>query len=49
MPGWEQGDWRNEDLCKFSESNLKNNMGLEFYDLSHPGALGSRAGPTSRM
>ena len=41
MAGWEEGDWRNEDLCKFEESNLKNNMGLEMYD-SKP-SLGTRA------
>ena len=36
MPGWEEGDWRDESLCQFKESNLLNAMGLEFYDLSHP-------------
>ena len=40
MPGWEEGDWRDESLCKFEESNLLNKMGLEFYDLSHPWGLG---------
>jgi len=45
MPGWEQGDWRDERLCHFEESNLKNNMGLEFYDLSHPWGLGQPCWP----
>ena len=36
MPGWEEGDWRDESLCQFKESALLNAMGLEFYDLSHP-------------
>ena len=40
MSGWEEGDWRNEELCQFKESNLNNNIGLEFYDLSHPWGLG---------
>lgn len=29
MPGWEEGDWRDESLCQFKESNLLNAMGLE--------------------
>jgi hypothetical protein len=45
MPGWENGDWRDESLCRFSESNLQNNMGLEFYDLSHPWGLGQPCWP----
>src|SRR5580700_12198720 len=45
MSGWEQGDWRNEDLCKFEESNLQNKMGIEFYDLSHPWGLGQPCWP----
>ena len=24
MSGWEEGDWRNEELCQFKESNLNN-------------------------
>ena len=49
MPGWEEGDWRDETLFKgFKEQNLLNSMGLEFYDLSHPWGLGSRAGPISK-
>jgi hypothetical protein len=39
MSGWEEGDWRDESLCQFAESNLLNKMGLEFYDLSHPWGL----------
>ena len=31
MPGWEEGDWRDESLCNFKDSNLLNSMGLEFY------------------
>ena len=38
-------DWRNPDLCKFAESNLQNNMGLQFYDLSHPWGLGQPCWP----
>ena len=50
MPGWEEGNWRDETLCQFKESNLLNSMGLEFYDLSHPrGALANLAGLISRM
>jgi kynurenine formamidase len=45
MPSWEEGDWRDENLCKFEESNLKNHMGLEFYDLSHPWGLGQPCWP----
>jgi kynurenine formamidase len=45
MPGWEDGDWRDETLCKFEESNLLNKMGLEFYDLSHPWGLGQPCWP----
>jgi kynurenine formamidase len=45
MAGWQDGDWRNEDLCKFEESNLLNKMGLEFYDLSHPWGLGQPCWP----
>ena len=45
MPGWEEGDWRDESLCKFEESNLLNKMGLEFYDLSHPWGLGQPCWP----
>jgi len=43
MTGWQDGDWRNEDLCKFEESNLSNKMGLQFHDLSHPGVSVSLA------
>ena len=28
MAGWQDGDRRNEDLCKFEESNVQNKMGL---------------------
>src|SRR5260370_41343242 len=45
MAGWQDGDWRNTDLCKFEESNLLNSMGLEFYDLSHPWGLGQPCWP----
>ena len=45
MPGWEEGDWRDESLCQFKESNLLNSMGLEFYDLSHPWGLGQPCWP----
>ena len=45
MSGWEEGDWRNEELCQFKESNLNNNIGLEFYDLSHPWGLGQPCWP----
>jgi len=45
MSGWEQGDWRDDSLCKFEESNLNNKMGLEFYDLSHPWGLGQPCWP----
>src|SRR6266403_2121260 len=38
-------DWRDPDLCKFSESNLQNKMGLQFYDLSHPWGLGQPCWP----
>ncbi|HWI85344.1 MAG TPA: hypothetical protein VNT42_03340 [Sphingomonas sp.] len=24
MPGWEEGDWRDESLCRFEQSNLSN-------------------------
>ena len=26
MSGWEEGDWRNEELCQFKESNLNNKL-----------------------
>ena len=45
MTGWQEGDWRDESLCKFEESNLRNHMGLEFYDLSHPWGLGQPCWP----
>ena len=45
MPGWQEGDWRDENLCQFEESNLENNMGLEFYDLTHPWGLGQPCWP----
>ncbi|MGB2179844.1 MAG: cyclase family protein [Porticoccaceae bacterium] len=45
MTGWEHGDWRDENLCQFEESNLLNKMGLEFYDLSHPWGLGQPCWP----
>ena len=45
MPGWEEGDWRDESLCQFKESNLLNAMGLEFYDLSHPWGHGQPCWP----
>ncbi len=45
MPGWEEGDWRDENLCRFEESNLDNGMGLEFYDLTHPWGLGQPCWP----
>ena len=45
MAGWQDGDWRNEALCKFEESNLLNKMGLQFYDLSHPWGLGQPCWP----
>jgi hypothetical protein len=45
MSGWQDGDWRDESLCKFDESNLRNKMGLEFYDLSHPWGLGQPCWP----
>ena len=46
MPGWEEGDWRDETLFKgFKEQNLLNSMGLEFYDLSHPWGLGQPCWP----
>jgi hypothetical protein len=48
MPGWEQGDWRDEDLCKFEESNLRNKMGLQFYDLSHSWGLGGSCASDTR-
>jgi len=38
-------DWRDPDLCKFSESNLQNAMGLQMYDLSHPWGLGQPCWP----
>ena len=38
-------DWRDPDLCKFTQSNLQNAMGLEFYDLSHPWGLGQPCWP----
>lgn len=28
MAGWQDGDWPNEALCKFAESNLSNRAGL---------------------
>ena len=45
MTGWEQGDWRDESLSVFEESNLQNKMGLEMYDLSHPWGLGQPCWP----
>ena len=46
MPGWEEGDWRDEKLFPgFKEQNLLNSMGLEFYDLSHPWGLGQPCWP----
>jgi len=45
MPGWEEGDWRDEALCQFEESNMQNAMGLKFYDLSHPWGLGQPCWP----
>jgi kynurenine formamidase len=41
MAGWQDGDWRNEDLCKFEESNLLNKMGLQV--LRSEPSLGSGA------
>jgi kynurenine formamidase len=38
-------DWRDPDLCKFTQSNMSNDMGLEFYDLSHPWGLGQPCWP----
>ena len=35
MTGWQDGDWRDERLCKFEQSNLQNHMGLQFYDGAH--------------
>ena len=35
MPGWEEGDWRDESLCQFKESNLLNAMGLESVSYTH--------------
>jgi len=31
MTDWTQGDWRDNSLCNFEDSNLSNKMGLEFY------------------
>ena len=45
MPGWEEGDWRDESLCNFTQSNMLNDMGLEFFDLSHPWGLGQPCWP----
>jgi hypothetical protein len=45
MASWQDGDWRNEDLCKFEESNLLNKMGPRFHDLSRPWGLGQPCWP----
>jgi len=45
MTDWTQGDWRDNSLCNFEDSNLSNKMGLEFYDLSHPWGLGQPCWP----